>query len=69
MTALEGRVILLSAMKEKGFSSAQIKIRNIEKTKLEDLDFLRSQPAPEPFTTSEEVTKFIGSEAECDKKN
>ena len=59
----------MKEMEEKGFSKADLKNKNLERTKLEDLDFLRNQVTPGPFTTSEEVKKFMESEPESDNKN
>ena len=43
----------MKEMEEKGFSKADLKNKNLEKTKLEDIDFLRVQVTPGPFTTSD----------------
>ena len=45
----------MKEMEEKGFSKADLKNKNLEKTKLEDIDFLGKQVTPGPFTTSDDV--------------
>ena len=46
----------MKAYEEKGYSEKEALNIRAEQTKLADLDFLKGQNPPEPFTTSEEVS-------------
>ena len=54
---------------ESGFSQKEIISTNIERQKLDDLDFLRKQTHPGPFKTSEAVTSFVENGSEGKEKN
>ena len=57
----------MKVLEESGFSQKEIISTNIERQKLDDIDFLRKQPHPGPFT-SVAVNSFMENEAEG-KKN
>ena len=59
----------MKVLEESVFSQKGIISTNIERQKLDDLDFLRKQTHPGPFTTSEAVTSFMENEAESKEKN
>ena len=59
----------IKVLEESGFSQKEIISTDIERQKLDDLDFLRKQLHPGPFTTSKAVTSFIENEAEGKEKN
>ena len=59
----------LKVHEESGFSQKEIISTNIECQKLDDLDFLRKQTNPGPFTTSEAVTSFVENGSEGKEKN
>ena len=59
----------MKVLEESGFSQKEIISTSIERQKLDDLDFLRKQPHPKPFPTSEAVTSFMRNEAEGKEKN
>ena len=48
----------MEVLEQSRFSQKEFISTNIERKKLDDLDFLRKQRHPEPFTTSEAVTSF-----------
>ena len=47
------------ALQEKGFTEKDMLNLKLENQKLEDLEFLRTQIPPGPFTKKEEVTDFM----------
>lgn len=59
----------MKIMEEAGYSKNENKSITVEKTKLEDLEFLQKQSLPGPLTTSEKVTEFMESEPESTEKN
>lgn len=56
-------------MEKAGYSKNENKCNTVEKTKLEDLDYLQKQSIPGPLTTSEKVTEYMESEPESKEKN
>ena len=59
----------MKVLEESGFSQMEIISTNIERQKLDDLDFLRKEPYSGSFATSEAVTSFMKNEAEGREKN
>ena len=59
----------MEVLEESGFSQKEIISTNVERQELDDLDFLKKQTHPGPFTTSEAVTSFMENEAEGKEKN
>ena len=58
----------MKVLEQSRFSQKEFISTNIERKKLDDLDFLRKQRHPGPFTTSEAVTSFKENEAEGKEK-
>ena len=58
----------MKVLEQSRFSQKEFISTNIERKKLDDLDFLRKQRHPEPFTTSEAVTSFKENEAKGKEK-
>ena len=59
----------MKVLEKSVFSQIEIVSTNIERQKLNDLDFLRKQPSPGSFTISEAVTPFMKNEAKGKEKN
>ena len=59
----------MKVLEKSVFSQIEIISTNIERQKLNDLDFLRKQPSPGSFTISEAVTPFMKNEAKGKEKN
>ena len=59
----------MKKLEESGFSQKEIANTNVERQKLDDLDFLGKQILPGPLTSSESVTTFMESETESKDKN
>ena len=59
----------MKVLEKSVFSQKEIISTNTECQELDDLDFLRKQPHPGPFTTSEAVNSFMENEAEGKEKN
>ena len=53
----------MKVLEESGFSQKEIISTNTDRQKLNDRDFLRKQPQPGYFKTSEAVTSFMKNEA------
>ena len=53
----------MKVLEESGFSQKGIISTNTDRQKLNDRDFLRKQPHPGYFKTSEAVTTFMKNEA------
>ena len=54
----------MKELEEKGFSQKDIINTNLERQKLDDLNFLQKQTTPGPFMLSEDVTKYLENEPE-----
>ena len=59
----------MKKLEESGFSQKEIANTNVERQKLDDLDFLGKQILPGPLTSSGSVTTFMESETESKEKN
>ena len=59
----------MKELEEKGFSQKDIINTNLERQKLDDLDFLAKQTFPGPFTLSGNISKFMETEPESKEKN
>ena len=59
----------MKVLEESGFSQKEIISTNIKRLKLDNLDFLREQPHPGPYTISEAVTSFMENERQGKEKN
>ena len=59
----------MKKLAEDGYNQKENENIRLEKQKLDDLDFLKQQKVPGPFTTVEEVKSFLESEDESKEKN
>ena len=59
----------MKALQDQGYDKQNLKNMHLEKTKLNDLEFLKSQRPPSPFTKKQEVLDFMSTElGDCEKR-
>ena len=59
----------MEQMEKIGYSKKELACSTVEKTRLDDLDYLQKQPIPGPLSSSAKITKFMESEPESKQKN
>ena len=52
----------MKALQEKGYNEKELLNLKNEDDKMKDLEFLKKQTIPGPFTTSDEVQSFIDTD-------